>query len=172
MKVLFLDFDGVVNKYMWQPVDDKMQVKYNREYDGILNDEQALYWVNDLCLKYNLSIVVTSTWRRFYSNTEELATILYRSGLNEDILVSGKTDVLNLTPGEEIAYYLFTHPDITEFVIIDDSLKMFSLDDYLVHCNSFHGFGITEYQQAVTILERQGLTPSSRGFSIRRIKNK
>ena len=119
-KVLFLDYDDVVNKAMWKKRDDGVWVcAYNFPRDGKVNDEQAVQWVSEFCEKYGYSIVVSSTWRR-YDNYKEC---LLNAGLREGIAIDGATPVLNDIRGVEITQYLKEHREIEEYMIFDDMDK-------------------------------------------------
>ena len=68
-RVLFLDYDGVVNTLMWN--DKGTRVSYNFPKDNKVNNFQAVQWVSEFCLKCKYDIVVTSSWRED-SNYKEL----------------------------------------------------------------------------------------------------
>lgn len=94
MNVLFLDYDGVVNtlvlnneglgnllpngfySYICSPKDNKV------------SNTQAVLLVDMLCKKYNLVIVLTTTWRLDFDLAK---SALYNSGLSKDIEIVGKT---------------------------------------------------------------------------------
>ena len=60
-RVLFLDYDGVVNTPMW---NEKGTIcRYNMPKDGKVNNFQAVQWISEFCQKFHFQIVVTSTWR-------------------------------------------------------------------------------------------------------------
>ena len=61
MKVVFLDFDGVVNISMWDPMGEKCN--FNHPTDGKVNDFQAICWLNELCKKTDAKIVLTTSWK-------------------------------------------------------------------------------------------------------------
>ena len=122
-KVIFLDYDGVVNTPMWkQKEDDTYCCTYNFPGNDKVNNEQAVQWLSEFCLKYNYSIVVTSTWR-FDKNYKEC---LINAGLRPGIEILGRTKEIRnkddywLDHGYEIDEYLKEHPEITDYLIIDD----------------------------------------------------
>jgi hypothetical protein len=74
MKVVFLDFDGVLNSYRFM-LEDRLQHK-----TGVVGlDPKAVAHVNYICGKTDAVIVVSSSWR--YGNTlSELKDILRAVG--------------------------------------------------------------------------------------------
>lgn len=62
-RVIFLDYDGVVNIPKWENRNGKWHCRYSNVLDGKVNDEQAVQWVSEFCQKYGFGIVVSSTWR-------------------------------------------------------------------------------------------------------------
>lgn len=157
MNVLFLDFDGVINTYYWEERDGIWECHINNECDGKTNNRQAMCWLNELCHKQHLSIVVTSTWRK-YCSPVEIEAILRRSGLDSTIPIIGITPAIG-TPysrGKEIRSFLKVHPEIEKIVILDDdTYGMYEFLPYVSHCNTYHGFGIPEMNIAINILEKQ-----------------
>lgn len=153
MKVVFLDFDGVINIPMW---DIKGEIyRYNSPSDGKVNDFQAICWLNQLCIKSNANIVLTTSWRN--TRTQEfLAKLLYDSGLNPKIKVIGKTPRIDLSSTDkrsfEIFQYLEDNVEIKKFVILDDKKICGCLQKFWVKCNSNYGFKEPEFKKALNIL--------------------
>lgn len=128
---IFLDFDGVINTPIWK--DGKCG--YNFPSDGLVNNYQAICWLNELCRKTNAKIIVSSTWR-FY-NYEQ---ILHDSGLDYSIEIVGCTDLVHdLYRTEEINNYLSTHPEIKNYVILDDEKVD---NEQWVEVNGAYGMGM------------------------------
>ena len=122
--VMFLDYDGVVNNIIWDL--DKLKANYNFPRDGKVNDAQAVQWVSQICEDFGYDVVVTSTWRR----QSNYANFLYHAGFRGGSVI-GRTDFNGPTRGIEILRYLFEHPEITEYVIIDDEIHDFYRHDEL-----------------------------------------
>lgn len=147
--VIFLDYDDVVNRAMWNCKNGAWRCTYNFPEDGSVNDLQAVQWVSEFCKKYGYSIVVSSTWR-YYENYKEC---LINAGLREGIEIEGCTPVLEIGDrGSEIMKYLEEHPDITGYLIFDDLPKScFSgCEERLVQCIN-GGFGMPEYMEACSM---------------------
>lgn len=143
MRVVFLDYDGVVNTPMWDESGEHCRFAFPQ--DNKVNNFQCVQWVSEFCQKYGYDIVVSSTWR-FDENYKEC---LVNGGLRSGINIIGKTcDLPNQTRGDEIKKYLSEHPEITDFLIFDDEADMGKLVDHLIECNANIGFGMTEFFQA------------------------
>lgn len=145
-KVIFLDYDGVVNTPMWDK--EGKHCIYNHNGDNKVNNFQAVQWVSHFCKNYNYDIVVTSTWR-LWENYKEC---LINGGLREGINIVGRTEVMhNKTRGEEIADWL-GHNEVEDFLIFDDEDDVEPFMDKLVKCDTTKGFGMKEYYQAVDLI--------------------
>ena len=59
---LFLDFDGVINIW-YKENDPRFKLKSIKEDDSQFADIPSVKRLSDLCLKYNLNIVISSSWR-------------------------------------------------------------------------------------------------------------
>lgn len=138
MKVIFLDFDGVVNNIIWNSEGTKCS--YNFPSDGKVNDFQAVQWVSQFCELYNYSIIITSSWRN-HSNCKDC---LKQGGLRNKIKI---IDCLPLDydkqRSELIIEYLESHKDIDGYLIFDDEIdKGYTneLKDHLILCDEdgFH----------------------------------
>ena len=162
-KVVFLDYDGVVNRKLWSTVDGKWVCCYGYPEDGVVNDTQAVQWVSEFCQKYGYDIVVTSTWRKY----PEWEQCLRNAGLRSGIKIIGATSLPTKDRATEISDYLSNHPEIETYLVFDDDeslLKNKNDDtselgtlfdekgvhsDNLILCNKEHGFGEEEYTMAI-----------------------
>lgn len=119
IKVLFLDIDGVLLSTrsciaQGGPVDPRTPTDPDK-LDGV-----ALGLVRKLCFETGAQIVVSSTWRERHP-ASELEKLL-------------DLEILDVTPqllgqcrGEEVAAWLFAHPNVEKYAILDDQ------DDFLEH---------------------------------------
>lgn len=136
-KVVFLDIDGVVNTLIidtkpfktdrGQISRDGFYYKLNMPDDGEVSNRQAVMWLNKLCKETNAKIVITSTWRFGNGGLEKTKKALYNSGLLKEIEIIGETPRkynYNNIRGYEIEEYLNQHPEIDNYVIIDDDLDI------------------------------------------------
>ncbi len=143
MKVIFLDIDGVINTLMISKEPFKYEGRGCIERDGYYYDlcnaqdgrvsnKQAVIWLDKICKDYNLSIVLSSTWRYDF---EQACECIYNTGLSRDIKIIGATPILHQLRGNEIQAYLDEHPEIEDFIILDDDSDMCHLIDHLIHCD-------------------------------------
>ena len=134
-KIIFLDIDGVINTNIKQQelTDDdiyhlyKDDLIYNQFH--INGPRLALtkiynYWriesikvLQQICKNSNVKIVITSYWRMKYMY-EEMRFFFDIFDLGKYII--GFTSEHYDLRGEEIRHYLIKHPNIKNFVIIDD----------------------------------------------------
>ena len=149
MNIVFLDYDGVVNTLMWDECGKKCG--FNYPDDNMVNNFQAVQWVSEFCEKNGYCIVVTSSWRL----QDNYIDCLNNGGLRDSVPVIGNTPYLRSSNrAEEIKQYLQTHPEIENYIIIDDLDEMESLSDHLILCNPDVGFGVSEYKKAVEMHKR------------------
>lgn len=147
MKIIFLDYDGVVNTPIW---NEQGKCRFNFPSDGKVNNFQAIMWLNELCKKTNAKIIVSSTWRYCCKDTT-YQDCLFNAGLNKNIEILGCTEWFGISSRtDEIKSYLDKHKEITDYVILDDENV---LDDKFVKCNPHYGFGLEEFQKALAILK-------------------
>jgi hypothetical protein len=118
-RIVFLDYDGVVNTPMWNA--EGTHCSYGWAKQGKVNNFQAVQWLSEACQKFGYDIVVSSTWR-MWDNYKEC---LINGGLREGIEVLGKTpEIRTQCRGFEIKTYLEEHPEIQYYVIVDDEADM------------------------------------------------
>ena len=146
-KVLFLDYDGVVNIAMWNAKGSRCT--FNFPSHNKVNHFQAVQWVSEFCQKCGYDIVVTSTWR-LDANYKEC---LENGGLRNTIKILGRTkDLWELSRGHEIASYLKDHPEIEYYIIVDDENDMLpEQQDHFVQTDSDRGFGRPEFEKCLRI---------------------
>ena len=142
MNVLFLDYDGVVNTPMWD--DGGQIVRYNFPKDKKVNNFQAVQWISYFCRMYGYSIVVSSSWR-FEDNYEEC---LRNGGLWTDIKIVGTTPYLYDNRQKEIERWLSEHPEVKNYLIIDDLCYEGFSSEHFIECDCHIGFTFREYLEA------------------------
>lgn len=135
--VLFLDYDGVINtdpsNYGTRPFNSNCMTN-----------------LNNLCNDYDLKIVVTSSWKK-YSFYQDM---LKDSGLDEDIVILGKTEFMpNGSREDGIKQYLIDHIYIDYFIILEDA-SFNELKKYQIQTSYYHGFDDDKYEEAKRLLNR------------------
>lgn len=118
MKVIFLDFNGVLDTYEKM---DEIDFDNLQRLKKIVSETQA-------------NIVITSSIKNSYyisGKYSKLLTHLIDTLQNNDINVIGITEYRK-TREEEIKIYLNAHPEIQNFCIIDDDYDMEYFKDKMV----------------------------------------
>lgn len=115
MKVIFLDFDGVLNS------EASFRMEARRKNNRISDSLSAVCCSNlQFILEQNsdIKIVISSTWRKIHTLVE-LGNILNSYGVTAKII--GKTPItFSGHRGREISSWLEDNPNVTKFVILDD----------------------------------------------------
>lgn len=135
-RVIFLDYDGVINL---NPTG----------FDGCFNNPVAIEYLNKLCFDFDFKIVVSSSWRRH----PEYKNFLYNSGLSNEIEIIGGTEITNQGREFEIRNYLEIHPEINEYLIIDDAFLPGELFKHLIQTTYSSGFNESKYKEALSKME-------------------
>jgi len=120
MRVLFCDIDGVVNSmrscmafgsYPWDVDEENLK----------LFDHVALGLIRQLCKDGDIKIVLTSTWRigdKVYPKMAKALDLPIIDRTSYSLSGGGEYG----RRGDEIAQYLEDHPEITQYVILDDEV--------------------------------------------------
>jgi hypothetical protein len=150
MKVIFADFDGVLNSTQWF---------FKQDRDGN-------YGIDDFCpiacsnlmriLEEvpNTRIVVSSSWRHGRS-VEELRNILQKNGIVSEYVIDKTPDLKGQIRGKEIAAWLESYKGfekIEEFVIIDDDEDMGILKKHLVKTDGYEGLMWSKMKKVMKML--------------------
>ena len=142
MKVIFLDFDGVINN--WE------------HFDGVdYNNVKFLLQIIDIT---GAEIVATSSTK--YSFQREFGIKYEDSSFYEyvNILKNFGINIYNITPyvkGNrelEINEYLKLHPDVEQFLILDDEFVSESFKEHQVFLDLYKGICEDHVSPSVNIL--------------------
>ncbi len=157
MKVIFLDFDGVIST---------QRMRYHL-------DEEKMLLVKEICDKTGAKIVITSSWRRhtledtirhITSKEEEKGRIPFLMpelivGITERIYAfpyTNKEKHYRVPRGVEIDIYLKNNRDIENYVILDDDNDM--LVEQLPHFIQTHpikGILKEDVEKAIRLLTQK-----------------
>lgn len=156
MKVIFLDFDGVITT----------------EASKWRLDTNKMLLVKRICDETSAKIVISSSWRRFtLEDTFNMLSEYEQSGREVPFIL--KAYVVGITSrmyafkegnvhlhyglprGCEISRYLTEHKDISKYVILDDDTDML-LEQAPYFINTNWGLGISEQdvEKAIEILNK------------------
>lgn len=154
MKVLFLDFDGVLvtARAQWSAKGGGGRFT---EFDPV-----AIQFLNRLTELVDMKVVVSSVWR--YGRTPaELQELLSQAGFEGTVI--DKTPRIGRdingegVRGDEIKHWLGQHPEVTKYCIIDDDSDM--LPEQLrnfVKTDSMWGMSLENFFLAGVILGYEG----------------
>ena len=147
MKVIFLDFDGVINDYM--TINEINE--YNVEVLKTIIDET------------DAKVVVTSSHKYSYQRNNNMEGFL-KNNYYARILKENGIDIIDWTPyirqqGEkdnqreqEIVEYLKNHPEVTEYLILDDDYIIESLKEHEIFLDLSSGLREKYIVPAIKIL--------------------
>lgn len=141
MNILFLDWDGVINPYF--------HFSHTGDFSKVCCGH-----IRDLLIKEpNLRIVISSEWR--IKGLKACQDILQENGIDKTKII-GITDLpahdRGLDREHHIEKYLREHPEIENFVIIDDLAEIPDLKKHYVITNSYIGVTQTDIEKAIKIL--------------------
>jgi hypothetical protein len=141
--IIFLDFDGVLNSnfWIWTHADSEF---------GSHIDPGLVGRVNVIIARTGAKVVVSSAWRKLYTD-DELRAGLASCGFAGEIL--GSTDHLGPFRGDEIQRWLSSNLHEGPFVILDDSADMAHLLPSLVRTDPAYGLSFADVERAVAMLE-------------------
>jgi HAD domain in Swiss Army Knife RNA repair proteins len=129
MKVIFLDFDGVLNSeasFRYEArrknirVTDSLSVVACSNLQYILDQDASV------------KIVVSSTWRKLHT-MQELRNILNSYGVDPNRVIDKTPAVFSGDRAHEINLWLEDHPNLTVGVILDDDSDVLNVTDKRCH---------------------------------------
>ena len=156
MKIVFLDFDGVMNSEQW--------FWRGGAPGGEQFDPESVVALNEITVRTGARIVVSSSWRHFHDDAA-LREILGRNGVSG--LMIGSTPRLGRNEvgppdcdfgerpaerGDEIEAWLDEHPEVSSFVILDDDSDMRGLLPRLVQTEWKVGLTLADARRAIELL--------------------
>ena len=161
MKVIFCDIDGVL-------IHVGSMIHNNRLYmagQSTASSHKAIDPIAASNLQYileevpDVEIVISSSFRKYYT-IEALQKMFDKYNITGSFIV-GTTPVLENQPrGDEIALYLKYHPEITDFVIIDDDTDLEPYMDRLVKIDGKNGL---TFSDAEKVIQKFGVIDEKKG---------
>jgi len=145
MKAIFLDIDGVLTsaRIGW----------YNMDIYAI----HFLIWV---CERTGCKIVISSTWR--YNHDREFWQMIFGDCVHEDyktkdIVRNEDTGERCDLRGEEIAEWLSRHPEVDDYIILDDDTDFLESQKIkTVITESLNGIMFKDMQKIIDIFDIRG----------------
>lgn len=121
MRVIFLDFDGVLNSAEWMKhlhnTKEKFDSFLQRSYKEL--DPIKVKMMSEFAIEQQASIVVSSSWRILHP-LHELCDILLHNGMTEEALPKAVTPHFGNFRGDEVNLWLQQNPQYNSHVIFDD----------------------------------------------------
>lgn len=150
-RILFLDFDGVVNTPLWTSNGWSI----NMPKDNKVNNAEAVALISKFCAMFDFDIVVTSDWRL----DDNWRQCLLNGGLDPQVCIRDKTANLwhpqsSLCRGSEIQQWLNEHPEVEMFIIIDDDITDMLPEHmpHIIHTDEEIGFTEWNLNQCIDII--------------------
>lgn len=140
MKVLFLDFDGVLNNFTQRNFGEQFSPGACKNLNSLMRRVP------------DLKIVISSAWRMH--GMEYCKAVLKKNGIDSErvIDITGNEHGIR---GHQIQCWLDRNPGVKAFAIIDDESDMGELMNKLVKTSSFIGLTEKEVSLAVGLLKDQ-----------------
>ncbi len=143
MKVIFLDFDGVITT---------LESRWNI-------DSEKCKLVKRICDETGAKIVISSSWRKSnleYTmkqfSKESFLLYDYVIDVTKRLSISGSASI-TIPRGVEILEYIESHDSITNYVILDDDTDMLLWQrNHFVHTSTHEGINEKNVEQAIKIL--------------------
>jgi hypothetical protein len=153
MNIIFLDIDGVLNS-----VESTIAYHHLRGHPTtIFSEADRLDPITIGLLKClvdatDAKIVISSTWRINYSLEELIAIFATHEWENAPLIGKTGRGGVGTVRGDEIQEWLNAHPEVTNYVIVDDDSDM--LDEHRLHfvnTSGTTGFTLVNLCEALTI---------------------
>lgn len=116
MKVIFLDFDGVLNSAASFLMEKRRKTVRICDTLSTINCSNLQFILEQ---DSSVKIVISSTWRRVHTKVQ-LQNILNSYGVEAARIVGQTPQSFSSHRGREIRDYLEDNPNITQFAILDD----------------------------------------------------
>lgn len=167
MKLLFLDFDGVLNSWAFWTQPEYLALADEDRVNTV--DRRAVERVNRIVEATGCQVVISSTWR-FLKPTEtreKIEAFLIANGYRGRVFGTtprdircdwhGDEDCSHAHRGGEINQWMVENPfiKITQFVILDDGGDMLPYKDHLVQTTMADGLLDEHVERAIAILGGQ-----------------
>lgn len=162
MRVLFLDFDGVLNSDPFLRAESKRarrrekgKRKANDPRTAI--DPAAVAMVNTILERTGAKVVISSSWRVPYS-LDEIRGFLYARGF-DGVVIDATPVIAGVPRGEEIAFWLHARGErmgVETFAILDDCTDMGRVQDRLIQTTWERGLEPEHVERAIAMLEAKG----------------
>lgn len=136
MKVLFLDFDGVINSHNGYAKRNYDKKEIENPYPLFEEHIEPLNWLIDEVK--DLKIVISSTWRK-HLELKKITEMMVEKGFKYPEVIIGKTPLNGPSRIDEINAWMEDVDDIEKFVVVDDK-PMKDFGEAFIQVYSSYGF--------------------------------
>lgn len=154
MKVLFLDIDCVLNYDLWYVSEEYQKLSPSEELDL---DPRCIERINTICKETDCKIVISSDWRidTNWKQRLEKAGLENIVGCTPITLFSQFGPTYHFSRGEEIQMWLEWHPQIKDYIIIDDATDILrEQSSHYIHVDPMYGFTEYDVVKAIEFLKK------------------
>lgn len=155
MKILLCDFDGVLNSVGSFIYNNRMNllgltdIPTHESFCPIASSN--LQYILEECP--DVQIVVSSTWRKG-KTLEALKHIFEVNHLLPERMIGTTPICKSRYRGDEIKEYLEAHPEVTDFVILDDDSDMKPYTSRLIKTDNRNGLTFSDAERVVEMFGR------------------
>lgn len=121
LKVIFLDFDGVLNSAASFRYEHRRKTRVINETLSVIATSNLQYVLEQ---DSSVKIVVSSTWRKIF-RLDKLKNILNSYGVDPSKVIGVTPSIFSGNRGREIRMWLDEHPNVEQYVILDDDNDAF-----------------------------------------------
>lgn len=152
MKIIFLDMDGVLCTNRAHVAQGYQDMPNHGFMDAL--DREGVGMLNRIHNKYHpVQYVLSSTWRRFHTRTEMIEW-LQRYGWTGEFHPDWATPYLGTIRGEEVKNWLDRHPEVSNYVILDDNSDMREDQKFhFVQTSDTDGISLRNYVQIEKVFD-------------------
>lgn len=154
MKVIFLDFDGVLCNH--ESISVGYRARTAAEQDPYGPHDDCVAALNRIIEATDAAIVVSSTWRKRQNRNAIMRETLNRWGVKGQVIDCTpilERGAFSVQRGTEIQQWLDTaRTPVESFVILDDDSDMGQLRHRLVQTDNAVGLTMADAERAIAIL--------------------
>lgn len=164
MKIIFLDIDGVLTSTKSLLMPDNVDVYKKVENEKNVNikevalklefDKMAIMLINRLAEYSGAKIVISSNWRRNIG-VENTYNKLLEQGIKKENFHEDYYTISKMSSEKihEIGFWLSDHPEVKEYVILDDHDISYNYEGMQVLTSFDEGFSVYDYRIALGYLK-------------------
>ena len=151
MNVIFLDIDGVLNTDRWEALCLSEDIELEDKF-GITFDDISIANLRTIISRTNASIVIHSTWK-LHHDVEWFVDMWNTRNLPGFIISITPNIAPDYDKHNEISMWLKLHPQISQYVILDDEKEFVSpLSEHHILIDGLCGITMSNAEKAIKLL--------------------